>query len=87
MLRRDLKILGSLDKAPLVSENPARKNARRSLVATRRIKKGDILRYFDLTWKRPGHGISPRDIQEIVGARARVTIAQDAVIMPAMIQR
>ena len=42
-----------------VSEQSARENARRSLVAARDIAAGKVIEYEDLTWKRPASGISP----------------------------
>ena len=34
----------------------------------------------DLTWKRPAHGISPRNYDEILGMKARTDIAEDTVL-------
>lgn len=64
----------------LPSEEPARRNARRSLVAARAIAKGTRLSKEDLTWKRPAHGISPRNYDEALGMKAREDIPEDTVL-------
>lgn len=70
----------------LPSEEPARRNARRSLVAARRIPAGAEIVRDDLTWKRPAHGISPCRYDEVLGMRARTDIAEDSVLRWAMLE-
>ena len=79
-LDRIFGLLGSFDIAALASEEPARKNARRSLVASRDIPKGKTIDRQDLTWKRPAHGVSPKDIDIVVGKNASRDIKEDDVI-------
>lgn len=79
-IERDFLLLGSFEKTSLPSEEPARKNARRSLVAKRNIPKGKKIEYDDLTWKRPASGISPRMINDVIGKAAQVEIKEDDVI-------
>jgi sialic acid synthase SpsE len=74
------RIIGSPSKAPLESEEIARQNARRSLVAARDIEAGATITEDDLTWKRPGTGISPRLIDDVLGRRARRAIRSDTVL-------
>jgi len=62
------------------SEEPARRNARRSLVAARDIKAGAQITRDDLTWKRPAHGISPRCYDEVLAMHARRDIPEDTVL-------
>jgi N-acetylneuraminate synthase len=64
----------------LPSEEPARKNARRSLVTARNIPRGCVIHPADLTWKRPAHGISPRNYDEVLGMKARDDIPEDTVL-------
>ena len=78
-------MIGSFEKAALPSEGPAREHARRSLVSARPIPAGSIVGPDDLTWKRPGHGISPRMFDDVVGRTARTDIAADQVIQWAML--
>ena len=75
-----LSIVGDQDKHALEAEGPARANARRSLVATRPIAAGASITEADLTWKRPAHGISPRDYRTVLGKRARVDIPEDELL-------
>lgn len=83
--KRNLELLGSFNKYSLESEEPARENARRSLVAKRNIKKGDVIKFEDLTWKRPAHGISPKDIGTVIGSIADIDILEDTVITTKML--
>ncbi len=80
IIERDIKILGSFSLAALPEEEPARINARRSLVATRNLKSGHIIEQSDLTFKRPAHGVSPKYINEIIGKTLHNDISEDDVI-------
>ncbi|MEG6507292.1 N-acetylneuraminate synthase family protein [Nitratidesulfovibrio sp. 1201_IL3209] len=79
-LDRILPMVGPFAISALASEDPARRNARRSLVAARRIAAGAVVTRDDLTWKRPAHGVSPRDIDAVLGKRARADIEEDTVL-------
>lgn len=81
-----LAVVGDQRKHALESEAPARANARRSLVAVRDLSAGSVVTAGDLTWKRPAHGISPRDIREVVGRTARVDIAEDTLLQWSMLE-
>lgn len=65
-----------------VSESE-RKNiavARKSIVAAKGIKKGEILTEENITVKRPGTGISPMRWEEIIGTKAIRDFAEDEII-------
>ena len=79
-LARTLSMIGETRVVALESEAPARRNARRSLVAARRIPAGARLEAADLTWKRPASGISPRHYHEVIGMTARDAIEEDAIL-------
>ena len=79
-MRHTLNTIGELDVRALPEEEPARRNARRSLVAARDIAKGQLITGADLAFKRPAHGISPRNFDEVEGMRARHDIAEDTVL-------
>ncbi len=53
---------------------------RRSIVASRNIKKGEKISEDDLTFKRPGTGISPSEINNVVGRTAKEDIKEDTLI-------
>ena len=74
------EIMGHLEKHSLKSEKPARLNARRSLVATRDIHKGEVIGKDDVTPKRPGTGIPPWMLDLIVGGVALENIKEDEII-------
>ncbi len=70
----------------LESEETARKNARRSIIASRNLPKGSILKRDMLVFKRPGTGISPNEIEKLLGKRTVVCIKEDEVIRWDMIE-
>lgn len=79
-LERTLASVGDFALRALPEEEPARRNARRSLVAARAIAAGSRITPADLTWKRPAHGISPRNYDEVLTMRARRDIPEDTVL-------
>ena len=79
-LERTFEILGTFKVESLEDETPARNNARRSLVASRRIIAGEVIEKEDLTFKRPAHGISPKFIDEVVGKKSLIDIEEDTVL-------
>lgn len=74
------KTAGESRKQPIKAEADSRTHARRSLVAIRALKKGTILSQEDLLIKRPGTGISPTMLDEVVGRTVQQNIKSDAVI-------
>lgn len=83
-LRRDLdhlhELLGSTAKAVLDCEQPARMQARRSLVSRGRIPEGSRVTAEMLDQKRPGTGIEAWRIDEVVGMCALRTIEDDETL-------
>ena len=69
-IRNVEKALGSSQKKPASAELRNRDVARRSLVAARPIKKGDMFTAENMAVKRPGTGISPMRWAEILGRKA-----------------
>jgi sialic acid synthase SpsE len=67
-------------KQPTPHEGLAVQNARRSIVASRDIKKGAIIQASDLIMKRPGLGLCPMEIDNVVGKIAFSDIEEDTVI-------
>lgn len=79
-IRLTEKALGCSEIKVYASEGSARKNARRSLVANRKIKKGEKLSDEMIGIKRPGTGLSPSDIDKVVGKIAKCDIEHDSQI-------
>ncbi len=75
-----LTVIGRTKRTVLETEIISRKNARRSLIALKNIKKGQKITKNELTWKRPAYGISPRLIDEVIGKQASRDIKQDEII-------
>ena len=71
---------GSFVKKPLPSENLSRQNARRSLVTATNLEKGTIINHKHLTWKRPASGISPVEIDSVIGKMAKEDIQEDTIL-------
>ncbi|MBI1861078.1 MAG: N-acetylneuraminate synthase family protein [Deltaproteobacteria bacterium] len=78
--RRIQVLLGSREKAPLPSEEVSRKNARRSIVLAKSVKKGQPLSELDITYKRPGLGVSPLHWDRILGTRVTTDLTEDHVL-------
>ncbi len=74
-------ILSIKEKEYLACEEIPRKQARRSLFACNNIQRGKKIEYSDLICKRPGTGISPIDIDKIVGKRAIRDIKSDDILV------
>ena len=79
-IRNIEKALGSNIKKPSKSEKSNIKSARKSIVATTKIKQGDVLTEKNLTTKRPGNGISPMRWDEIIGTKATKNYLEDDLI-------
>jgi len=84
-LERTFDILGSFQLIALEDEAISRREARRSLVATRHIPKGKKIEKEDLTFKRPAHGVSPKYIDDVLGKVAAFDINEDDIIQWNMI--
>ena len=67
-------------KKPIETETISRLNARRSIVLTRDIPNRHELTEADLTYKRPGTGISPVHWDEVVGSKTNNNLELDHVL-------
>ncbi len=81
------KINGRINKQPLICESHTRKEIRKSIVANADIKKGNVIKEEDITFKRPGVGISPSQVDDVVGKTAHVDISKDSLIYFDMIEK
>ena len=79
-------ILGRGELAALPSEAAARRNARRSIVARVGIPAGTVIAMDMLTCKRPGTGIPPARMEEILGRVSAVDIAEDSILQEEMFE-
>jgi pseudaminic acid synthase len=67
--------LGCVNYAPEASEN-AMRNLRRSLYVVADMAAGEVFTAVNLRSIRPGYGLPPRHLPEILGRRARTAIAR-----------
>lgn len=77
---RILPLLGSRNKAPLSTEEIARENARRSIVVARDLDAGHVITETDITYKRPGTGISPLSWDDVIGRTTTRALTADDVL-------
>jgi sialic acid synthase SpsE len=69
-----------INKGPIVSEEISRLNARRSIVLKKHKFSGEIINESDITYKRPGIGISPIDWDRVVGMRVNKELPEDSIL-------
>jgi N,N'-diacetyllegionaminate synthase len=67
-------------EGPAPEEAEMHRLARRSVIAARPIAAGTAIRREDLTIKRPGFGIAPKELEHVVGRVAQVDIEFDDII-------
>ena len=78
---REIQIaMGGRERVLLQEELEQRNNMRRSIIASVDICKGHVLAEQDLDAKRPGTGISPDKIGELIGKKAVRDIEADTLI-------
>ena len=79
-IRNIERALGNGDKTPSPSEKKNITVARKSIVAAKNIKAGELLTEENVTVKRPGTGISPMKWNEVLGTRAVRDFVEDELI-------
>jgi len=79
-IRHIEKAMGNGIKSPTLSEMENIKIARKSIVALRSIKKGELYSADNITTKRPGNGVSPMLWEQIIGTPATRDFDEDELI-------
>jgi len=79
-LRLVKTILGSNQKKPNQSEIAIMEIAKKSIVSTKNIKKGEVFTKNNIGIKRPGNGIEPRFYFDILGKISKTDVAEDSLI-------
>ena len=74
------KALGSSDKVPSPSESKNKAIARKSIVAGKWIRQGELFDENNLAVKRPGTGISPMKWDAVIGQPAKRNFEPDELI-------
>ena len=79
---RNIEIaMGDGIKQMMPSEASNREVARKSLVAIKHIRNGDIFTNENVAAKRPGNGISPMDLDRIIGSKSKHNYSIDDLIL------
>lgn len=79
-VRRFELMRGDGVKQPAASEAGTRRNNRKSVVLVRPVRAGERLAREHLAVKRPGSGIAPKHLDELVGRAARRDLEADDVL-------
>ncbi|VAW70947.1 N-acetylneuraminate synthase [hydrothermal vent metagenome] len=79
-IRQAEKAMGSGRKEPAASEMENRDIARKSLIAAKEIKQGELFTFENLTIKRPGTGISPMSYWDILGNKSTHSYEKEELI-------
>ena len=78
---RNIEIgLGDGCKLPTNNELEMRAIARKSLIASKKINEGEIFTADHIAIKRPGNGISPMKLLEVIGTKAIKSFSKDDLI-------
>ena len=85
-IRNAEKALGIYEKKPTKSEEKLMKLVRKSIVAEKEIKKGSIIEKHMITFKRPGTGLPPTEINKIIGKKANRHIIKDEIFKLDMVE-
>lgn len=80
-IREATVMMGSAVVRPTAPELEMRKLARRSLVALTHIAKGEMLTLSNVGVRRPGHGLQPRFLDQVIGAVAARDIPAGDVLL------
>lgn len=84
-LRQVEETMGSYEKKITNEEHKSLLWARKSLVLITNIKKNETLRQKHLTSKRPGLGISPELLKDVIGKKTKLNIKKDTILKWEMI--
>jgi sialic acid synthase SpsE len=79
-IRNVEKAIGNGIKRPTKNEEEIKNIARRSLVAARDIKAGETVTLNNISIKRPGIGIAPELIEQIINKVAKIDIKKDSLL-------
>ena len=80
---RDIQVaMGQKERVVQPQELAQRANMRRSLIAVRDLPEGSVIQRSDLYAKRPGTGISPDRIEEVIGKKVLRAIEADTLVLP-----
>ena len=85
-IRNIERALGKAGKRPEPCEIKNRDIVRKSVVIADDIPKGSVIKKTMLTLKRPGTGIPPRDLPNIIGKKAKTNLKKNTLLTQEMIE-
>ncbi|MCH8824915.1 MAG: N-acetylneuraminate synthase family protein [Planctomycetes bacterium] len=80
-IKRAFSMLGSQTKEPDAIEHDVRNVSRQSIITKHKLDAGHILTESDLTIKRPGTGIEPYRLKEILGQQLSHALEADTLLL------
>jgi len=80
LVRSTERSMGSYKRILTKKELELKKYARKSVVAKNLIKKGEIFSLKNLTLKRPGNGMEPKKIYNLIGKKSKKNYKMDQLI-------
>jgi N-acetylneuraminate synthase/N,N'-diacetyllegionaminate synthase len=80
MIRNIEKALGAKEKKPSEITMKVAEVAQKSIISNKDIKAGSVIKKEDLIIKRPGTGIEPKHLEDMIGKEALVDISKDSLI-------
>ncbi len=80
-IKETIKMLGDGNISCHVRQHADANNIRRSIVASRRLKKGSVLSWEDLKWVRPGGGLSPGSEKELLGKILKRSVHEGEMLL------
>ncbi|MCS5503262.1 N-acetylneuraminate synthase family protein [Lysinibacillus sp. A4] len=73
--------LGTKERIVSQQELEQRNKMRRSIVASRDLKRGEVLKEEDLICKRPGEGLPPNELPNLIGKELKVDVKKEYNIL------
>lgn len=80
-IRNVEKAMGRSEKKPTSSEKKIMINVRKSIVANKRINKGERIEREMIDFKRPAKGLNPIEVKKIIGKKSRRNIEKNEIIL------
>jgi sialic acid synthase SpsE len=80
MIRRLEKIHGVAERILYPELLPLREKLAKSIATKSPIQKGDVITRDMLVMKSPGNGISPRELDKVVGVVAQMDVPEDSLL-------
>ena len=80
MIRKTEIILGKPKKVITTDEKLNSLAVRKSCVTNINLKKGDIVLKKNISFKRPGTGLNPLDIDQIINKKIKIDLKKNSII-------